>query len=66
MVGKTFGISAILAREIAYENDEQGSRKESPAQRWTRMRAWVDENLTKVPATQTKGRDACARKEAGR
>lgn len=55
MVGKTFGISAILAREIAYENDEQGSRKESPAQRWTRMRAWVDENLTKVPATPNQG-----------
>lgn len=40
-VGRAFGIARALACEIAYENDEQGPRMETPAQRWTRMRAWV-------------------------
>jgi len=43
-VGETFGISAALAAEIAYENDE-GSWRETPAERWTRMRAWAASNL---------------------
>lgn len=58
LVGQTFGITSILAREIAYQNDENGpsgytrrdisrERDETPAERWTRMRAWVDENLLK-------------------
>jgi hypothetical protein len=48
-VGKAFGISRSLACEIAYENDEARSR-ETPAERWTRMRAWVDKNLLAAPA----------------
>jgi hypothetical protein len=48
-VGRTFGVASCLVREIAYENDEAG--RETPAHRWTRMRAWVEENLTKAPAT---------------
>lgn len=61
LVGQTFGITSILAREIAYQNDENGPSgyarqddgtyqprpPETPAERWTRMRAWVDENLIK-------------------
>ena len=55
------GIAGALAKEIAYENDECGGhieiegppttywsrvyREETPAERWTRMRAWVDANL---------------------
>ena len=47
-VGRTFGIASCLAREIAYENDENGP--ETRAQRWTRMRAWVDANVRKETA----------------
>jgi hypothetical protein len=56
-VGKTFGITRILACEIAYENDEHRSydyearrfTAETSAARWTRMRAWVSEHL--APST---------------
>ena len=56
-VGRMFGITSVLAREIAYENDEHRSynheahrfQEETPAERWTRMRAWVAANLTKEP-----------------
>jgi hypothetical protein len=51
-VGDTFGITRMLACEIAYENDECGRmyvdgefRPETPAERWQRMRAWVAAHL---------------------
>jgi len=45
-VAETFGISQALAAEIAYENDEDFSwKKETPQERWTRMRKWAVENL---------------------
>ena len=47
-VGRTFGISRVLACEIAYENDERGAwtgTKETPAERWTRMRKWASDQL---------------------
>jgi hypothetical protein len=34
----------VLAREIAYENDEV-CVQETPEQRWRSMRAWVREHL---------------------
>ena len=40
-----FGIARALAAEIVYENDEGvmvGRRIETPEERWTRMRAWVE------------------------
>lgn len=43
-IARRFGIATALAAEIAYENDD-GYQKETPAQRWTRMRAWVAEQL---------------------
>lgn len=43
-VAAAFGISPALAAEIVYENDEW-STSETPAQRWTRMREWVEEHL---------------------
>ena len=52
-VGKTFGVARAMAAEIAYENDDDfGSRSgETPAARWTRMRAWVAGQITPaVPA----------------
>ena len=39
-VSAAFDIASPLAREIVYLNDECGYR-ETPEQRWTRMRAWV-------------------------
>lgn len=46
-VGKVFGIAPSLASEIAYENDDDFARRknETPAERWTRMRAWVDAQI---------------------
>lgn len=40
-VGALFDISATLARQVVYENDEAGSHKQTREQRWARMRAWV-------------------------
>jgi hypothetical protein len=58
-IAARFGIARSLAAEIAYENDECGERyrdgkyvAETPAERWTRMRAWVAECL-REPATST-------------
>ena len=52
-VADRFGIANALAAEIAYENDERGSRRgaETPAERWTRMREWVRENTRDVQPT---------------
>ena len=40
-VANVFGISEALAREIMFENDEGGSRRETPEQRFERMRKWI-------------------------
>lgn len=40
-VAAAFDIAEPLAREIVYENDEQGPWKETPEHRWQRMRDWV-------------------------
>lgn len=47
-VGRHFGIAPALAAEIVYENDEGmhwSARNETPEQRWTRMRAWVESQI---------------------
>jgi hypothetical protein len=57
-VADLLGVSSMMAREIAYENDERDwtwdpvtrtSHKETAEERWTRMRAWVEEQITPVP-----------------
>ena len=50
LVAAKFGIARCLAAEIAYENDEGGPyfsnpNKETPADRWKRMRKWVDDQI---------------------
>lgn len=55
-VGKAFGIARSLACEIAYENDEQGKRDETPAQRWKRMRSWVSDQLRASPVRSDEGK----------
>ncbi len=45
-VGRTLGIAESMAREIAFENDDDfGGGRETPAARWTRMRAWAVAHL---------------------
>lgn len=44
-IAKVAGIADSMAREIMYENDECGGWKETPEERWTRVRAWVAEQL---------------------
>lgn len=48
-VGQAFGVARTLACEIAYQNDEWGPRAETPAERWLRMRAWVECQLQAPP-----------------
>jgi hypothetical protein len=42
-----FGIAHALAAEIVYMNDEYMSWRghETPEERWTRMRAWVESQI---------------------
>jgi len=48
-VAELFGISPALVAEIAYENDE--SWRETPQERWQRMRRWVVKQIA-VRASQ--------------
>jgi hypothetical protein len=47
-VADAFGIAAAMSREIVYMNDEHWD-VETPEQRFTRMRAWVAENIHSKP-----------------
>jgi hypothetical protein len=46
-VARMFNIADCMAREIVYLNDEAYWKHETPAQRWYRMRAWVESNILK-------------------
>lgn len=59
VVAEKFDLAEAMVREIVYENDEyfggykwvDGERKfvrESPEDRWVRMRAWVDKQIREV------------------
>lgn len=65
-VGKAFDIAEPLAREIVYENDEYEiygefpkfeRLEESPAERWQRMRKWVDGHIKSDAAEQPSVRE---------
>lgn len=45
MIAAEFGIADAMAAEIMYENDEMGSRRETPQARFARMRAWIVSQL---------------------
>lgn len=47
IVGANLGIPQCLARDIAFENDDEfhDVREETPEQRWVRMRKWVGSKL---------------------
>jgi hypothetical protein len=44
-VAEKIGVARCMAAEIAYMNDEFGSSRETPSERWQRIRKWVDQNL---------------------
>lgn len=60
-VAEKFGLASAMVREIVYENDEYGGTwqwvegkqqyvRETPEQRWTRMRKWVESHIKQEPA----------------
>ena len=44
-IANAVGVPECLVQEIEYENDEGGWRKETPEQRWIRMRTWAARHL---------------------
>lgn len=44
-VAAHFQIAPAIAAEVAYMNDEAASYDETPENRWTRMRAWVEQQI---------------------
>lgn len=50
-VAALFGIAESLAREVVYNNDEANWDDETPEQRWTRVRRWVDSQILKEKAS---------------
>jgi hypothetical protein len=46
-VAKLFDIAPALAKEIVFMNDEAAWYDETPQQRWTRMRNWVERSIAK-------------------
>ncbi len=54
-LAKHFNVAPALAAEIVYMNDEYSSwtlRGETPEQRWTRMRAWVESQIAAAPDSE--------------
>lgn len=60
VVAEKFGLAEAMVREIVWENDEYpgvyglkpdgstGWRRETPEERWIRMRKWVDSQIKRV------------------
>ncbi len=44
-VANAFGVSRAFAAEVVYVNDEGGAYRETPEERWVRMRAWIASQL---------------------
>ena len=57
-VAAAFNIAAPLAREVVFRNDEAGSWKETPEQRWFRVRTWVASQIRPDAAEKTGASDA--------
>ena len=51
-VGKLLGISESLAREVAFQNDDDFDYvpNETDEARWKRMRRWIDEHIVELTA----------------
>lgn len=48
VISDAFGLAPALIREIEYENDE-GEWRETPEQRWYRMRRWAAKQIKPEP-----------------
>lgn len=48
LLSEEFNVAECLIREVEWENDEGGWR-ETPEQRWTRMRKWCDRHIKATP-----------------
>lgn len=48
-VAAAFGINEKLAQEIVWLNDEAGSHRETPEERFLRIRRWVEKNIRATP-----------------
>ena len=47
-VARAFGVADCLAREVVFMNDDAWD-DDTPEQRFTRMRRWVESQITKEP-----------------
>lgn len=65
-VACAFGVAPALVREVVYENDESEDgchcvagkwtyQAETPAERWTRMRKWVEKQIAFAPGEHQEG-----------
>jgi hypothetical protein len=43
-------VTRALASEVMWHNDEVGSRKETPEERWVRVRKWIEKEIKPEPA----------------
>lgn len=50
-VAGKFGIATAMAQEIVYVNDEQGSWKETPEQRFARVHKWIEQQIRDLAGT---------------
>lgn len=48
-IAASFDIAEVLAREVAWVNDEAGYYKETPEERFERVRAWVKRQIREEP-----------------
>jgi hypothetical protein len=45
-IAVTFGIAKAMARELVFENDDEfGLKSETPAERYQRMRKWIESQI---------------------
>lgn len=49
-ISSLFGIAAPLVQEIEYINDECGPQRQTPEDRWSRVRAWVVRQINPAKA----------------
>lgn len=47
-LAKMFDVAECLIQEVEYENDDGGNWRETPENRWERMRKWCDRHIAKA------------------
>lgn len=54
-VAGKFGIATAMAQEIVFINDEAGSWRETPEERFARVRSWIVSELASAKASAVSG-----------